>query len=277
MSYHFFAASTSYYSGNNFQELLDEENGFGGYIYWHIGKHHVKRDDICYIYYSSLPDYSSRILFYGTVEDSDYGTNSNKSICPNPEIGEKYAKIKLKAVSIDNSSLFSFDKLRDNYQLISPRSRRISYLHVSEKNENHKRLINDIGMAIENPEKGIKEVNDYFNEYYCTCEFGCESFIEQNGFYYFERHHLVEKNLISKHKDIEGIDDLINSDRNLFKLCPNCHREIHHGKSARKKEMITKLYLINPSYFDDNFDDLKGGMNTLEWLYTLYKCDKSKI
>ena len=74
-----------------------------------------------------------------------------------------------------------------------------------------------------------------FGDNYCMCEFGCKTFIEENGFHYIENHHLVEKNLIEKNKNIKDIDKLINDKNNLFKLCPMCHRKIHHANTKQKK------------------------------------------
>ena len=67
--YHFLPASlVGYYLENSFKKLLDENQQYDG-VYWHISgkngkrKHKILPGDICYIYYSNLPDLSSRILF----------------------------------------------------------------------------------------------------------------------------------------------------------------------------------------------------------------------
>lgn len=53
MKYHFLTASTSYYSGNNFKDLLDEENEYQGFVYWHIGTnkrlHKIEKDDSIFL------------------------------------------------------------------------------------------------------------------------------------------------------------------------------------------------------------------------------------
>lgn len=267
IKYHFLTASTSYYSGNNFNDLLKEEADNEGYIYWHIGNHKIYVNDVCYIYYSNLPDGSSRILFVGKVIESDIN-NDGKSICPDAEIGQKYIKIKLKSVSLEDNEKFNLYNLRKKYNLISDKGQ-FSYLHID--NKKHKKLIDDLDKASESSHF-LRYVHEYFDDNYCMCEFGCKTFIEENGFHYIENHHLVEKNLIEKNKNIKDIDKLINDKNNLFKLCPMCHRKIHHAKVDERKEMINILYNKNKKYFDTAYNAIKGNKNTLKWLYEIYKC-----
>ena len=267
--YHFLTASISYYSGNNFKDLIDEEKEYGDYVYWHMSNHKIKVGDICFIYYSNLPDYSSRILFVGDVVDSDLG-NNGKSICPDAD-GKRYIKMKLRPVSLEDKDMFSLDRLRNYYNLV-PKKGQFSYMHVNI--DKHSKLIEDVLASVKYTKKKLEHVQDYFNNNYCICEFGCKTFVEENGFFYIEKHHLVERNLIDKHKDIDDIDKLINNDKNLYNLCPNCHMKIHHAKIDERKKMIEKLYNINKDYYDNNFKELKGGKTSLEWLYDIYKCNK---
>ena len=270
--YHFFTASISYYSGNNFNDLIEEEKNHDGYIHWYIGKHHVKIGDTCFIYYSNLPDYSSRILFVGVVEDTDYGKNSEISIFDKAKPKEKYAKFKLKRVALEDNKVFNLERLRKHYHLLNEKGQ-FSYMHIYP--DQHKQLIEDVESKLKNTKKDLEYVNRYFNEKYCMCEFGCKDhFIEENGFYYIERHHLVERNLINKNKHIDNIDKLINDERNIYNLCPNCHMKIHHIRIEERKPMIEKLYLLNKSFYDDNFKELKKGKSSLDWLYEIYKCNK---
>ena len=196
------------------------------------------------------------------------------SICPFPEENEKYAKLKMRVVSLEDRNKYSLAQLKNNkeYGLINPNSRHISYLHVDEIK--HAKLIYDIKCDVKGTRRGIQSVHDYFNKFFCVCEFGCRTFLEENGFYYIERHHLVEQNLIDKHKNIEELNRLINDIRNKYSLCPNCHMKIHHGKIDDRKKMIRKLYLKNKTFYDSNFNVLKGDMDSLTWLYSIYKCNK---
>lgn len=53
---------------------------------------------------------------------------------------------------------------------------------------------------------------------------------------FVEAHHLIP---ISSQEKFEYSLDVPG---NIISLCPNCHREIHHGKIFNKKEMIQLLY-----------------------------------
>ena len=269
--WHFLPASTAYYDGNSFADLLEEERKYNGYVYWHIngknGVHKVKKNDVCLIYYSNLPDGSSRILFVANVIESDYGAEG-KSICPEAKDGEMFAKLKLKCISFEDSNKFSLGQLRTKYHLINERGQ-FSYLHVDCKK--HQKLIEDIEKSVEDGTHGLKFVHDYFNDKYCVCEFGCKTFVEENGFYYIDKHHLVPRNLTRKYPEIGKI---IEDKNNIFNLCPMCHKKIHHAQKDVKREKIKELYLKNKSYYDNNFSQLKGKLNTLEWLYSIYDCNK---
>ena len=71
---HLFVANTRY---DDFSRLIEEEketstNKEDGVVRWKIGNHKVKKGDICYFYYSNLPDLTSRIILKGIVVESDY-------------------------------------------------------------------------------------------------------------------------------------------------------------------------------------------------------------
>ncbi len=271
ITYHLLPASTKNYEDNCFTELVEEERKYGNKNYWHIGNKHVsriKKGDICLFYYSDLPDKSSRILFVGEVRNSDYGSDSKISICPDGEEGMKYIEVKLKAISLEDPSIFSLDNLRNKYNLIKGEGR---VTHTILNKSKHNDLINDINYYAKNRIHYLSSVNKYFNENFRGCFFGCKTFIQENGNYYIEDHHLVEQNLKSKNQHNPNIIKLINNPNNIFKLCPMCHMKIHHAKIDVRKKMITDLYNDNKEFFDDNFNELKDGQNTLEWLCSLYK------
>ena len=52
VNYHFLTASTLYYNENSFQELIDEQKRFGGYVYWHIGNHKIYQIIVVGSYFS---------------------------------------------------------------------------------------------------------------------------------------------------------------------------------------------------------------------------------
>ncbi len=272
INYHFFPATLNNYTTKSFKDLQDEMDEFG-YIYWKIsnaqGKyaHKVKKNDICYFYYSGLPDQSSRILFRGIVEESDY---ENKTNAKNKKL---YIKIKLYCISLENKETFSLKNLREKYGIVAKKGQ-IGYRTLDANTKLVKDLENN------KSRKPIKSAVDYFNDY-CFCEFkghdqvrkNHNTFIEMNGCYYIERHHLVERNLIKKYSNrYKDIDKLIENEQNIFSLCPNCHMEIHHGTKERRQEKIKYLYKKHQRFFDENFKQLKGNQKTIDWLYEIYKC-----
>lgn len=97
-------------------------------------------------------------------------------------------KLKIKSVSLEDNNKFNLENLRIKYNLI-PKGQ-FSYLHIDSVK--HKKLIEDIN-EVSNNLHYLKYVHEYFDENYCICEFGCRTFIEENGFHYMEGHHLVEK------------------------------------------------------------------------------------
>ena len=266
--YHFINANTKHYKDNNFYKLLKEEEKYQGYTYWNIGNHKIHTNDVCYIYYSDLPDNSSRILFVGKVMKSDLNNNSEKSIYPDAKSNEKYMKLKIKSVSLEDNSKFSLDSLSGKYNLIP--KEQFSYLHIDLVK--HKKLIEDIDEASSNMHY-LKYVYEYFDENYCICEFGCMTFIEENGFHYIERHQLVERGLISKYSITESIDKIINNKSNLFRLCPTCYKKLHFEKKKQRMKMIEFLYNKNKQYFDNEYNQIKGNKDVLAWLYELYHCN----
>lgn len=77
------------------------------------------------------------------------------------------------------------------------------------------------------------------NEVNYKCEFDEKhiTFETKKGKQYMEGHHLIPAN-ISAAKIYENIDSL----DNIFSLCPNCHREIHHGQKDNVQKIIEKLF-----------------------------------
>jgi hypothetical protein len=237
------------------------------FIYWYIGNHKIHTNDVCYIYYSNLPDGSSRILFRGLVFDSDLDHDNNESICPDGDENQKYIKLKIKSISLENNETFNFYNLCNRYNLIS--MGQFSYLHIDSKE--HKKLIDDVEKYNNNCHP-LKYVYEYFDNNYCICEFGCKTFVGGNGFHYVEKHHLVEKKLINKYIDVQDINSLINNKNNLFNLCTMCYKKIHHAKKDVRKKMIEYLYNRNKNYFDNSFNKIHREEDVLTWLYEIYKC-----
>ena len=272
IKYHFLAANAEKYE-NGFKELVDDsENSI---VYWNINTHEIKAGDICYIYYSNLPDRTRRILFRGVVLESDYPDYEKKSIWKKASPGEHWAKMKIKSIAFEEPDKFSFESLKKKpYYFLTEKARQLSYMHFDkEKNET---LWNDLE-SYKNKGHGLKQVYNLFNDNYAMCFFHeknkCQSFIEENGFYYINRHHLVKKDLIKRNAHIKNIEDIINNSDNLFYLCPLCHAKIHNARKEEKRKMIKELYKSREKYYDKNFNQIKGNQSVLDWLYEMYKCE----
>lgn len=274
---HLFVANTEY---DDFSRLIEEENETDsnkemGIVRWKIGNHKVKKGDVCYFYYSNLPDLTSRIILKGIVVESDYPVKQTPLIYDDKKniLG---MKVKLRAIALEDKEKYSGKNLKEKYGF----NKEYHFQGYVNLTENYKELITDLEKD-QSPRSRLTTINDYFNNGYCLCEFSNDkkrnhkTFIEKNGFYYIERHHLVERNQISKNiSKYPSIATIIEKDENIFNLCPTCHREIHHGKDSIKKEKISYLYNKNKAYFDSNFNELKHGLNTLDWLYEIYKIDE---
>ena len=139
---------------------------YEGFVYWHIGTdkrmHKIEAGDKCFIYYSNLPDYSSRILFVGEVVESDCNNLNNELIFEDREKNKKYAKVKIRPVALEDDKMFSLERLRTYYHLL-PAKGQFSYLHIDENK--HKKLIEDVENKIKNSKKKLEHVNEYFKSY----------------------------------------------------------------------------------------------------------------
>ena len=274
-----------------FKTLNIESENERGIIYWNIMMknnkvHNIMKGDKCLVYYSNLPDLSNRILYYADVIESDYpnNINNNKSILDEDLSNNKFMKLSVIPVCINDKYKYSKKVLEEKYNINT--TTRSKFALPS----NHI-LIQDIKNDIKGKKRNIKGFCQMFNDGYCICEFknnkeakdilnrsNHDTFVEENGFFYIDRHHLVERNLL-KNSKIKNIDKIVEKDFNIFHLCPTCHKQIHHGKNEVKKYMINHLYNKEKTsydeFFEDNKDDkeLKKYDNALEWLYSIYKCN----
>lgn len=283
-----------------FKTLNIESKNEEGIIYWNIMMknkvHNIMKGDKCLVYYANLPDLTSRILYYADVIESDYpnNINNNKSIINdilnnesiiNENIKDnKFIKLSVKPVCLNDKNKYSKKTLEEKYGINTTTRSKFALPF------NHD-LIEDIKEDIKGKKRSIKGFCQMFNDGYCICEFkndkdakeilnrsNHDTFVEENGFFYIDRHHLVERNLL-KNSKIKNIDEIVNKDYNIFHLCPTCHKQIHHGKNEVKKYMINHLYNKEKASYDKFFKDNKNDKelmkykNVLEWLYNIYKCN----
>lgn len=283
MAYHIIKGNTIYYEELGFKALLNEElankeKGIDG-IFWRLGnkkKYHIDKGDICYIYYSNLPDFSNRILFRAEVIDSDYnnGLYNDKSIYYDALDGDKYILIRMRYIQLNDKDKYSKKVLISKYKLD-----RINNMtsHVLLDDVVDKKLISDLESESYKCHT-LESITKYF-ENYRACYFGCKTFKKDDGFNFIELHHLIERNLIDSNIHIDGIDKLINDDRNLFPLCPMCHQKIHHIERNERRKMISTLYNESSNDQKELFDKIKNivlnnkKIKTLDWLYQIYDCE----
>lgn len=80
MNYFLISANYLYF---DFHKLFEEEDsGAKGKILWHINKNDPKSisvGDVCYLYYSNLPDNTSRIILRGIVSSTDKKDENEKN------------------------------------------------------------------------------------------------------------------------------------------------------------------------------------------------------
>ncbi len=299
--YFFLKANMNHSKNRNsyFNTLNIESENEKGVIYWNIMMknkvHNIMKGDKCLVYYANLPDLSNRILYYADVIESDYPNNikSNKSIIDENVNDEssldedirnnKFMKLSVIPVCLNDKNKYSKKILEEKYGINTTTRSKFALPF------NHD-LIKDIKDDIKGKKRSIKGFCQMFNDGYCICEFkndknakeslnrsNHDTFVEENGFFYIDRHHLVERNLLQNSK-IKNIDKIVNEDYNIFHLCPTCHKQIHHGKKEVKRYMINHLYNKEKAsydkFFENNKDDkeLMKYKSALEWLYSIYKC-----
>ena len=61
---------------NYFDELCEDFKENSNHIPWNP-RREINENDICLIYYNNLRDGTSRVLFIGKVEESDYSSNNH--------------------------------------------------------------------------------------------------------------------------------------------------------------------------------------------------------
>lgn len=281
--YHLITANFNHY---DFNKLFNEENE-NEKILWKTGGENGKRaqnyniGDICYIYYSELPDGTNRILLRAEVIASD----TDKNIIDNIYSYDKESKIKgirlskIRAIALDDRDAFSDSTLLREYNKGSIQGQQ--YLgDIPYEGSKELELIK----ALEDypHKKGIKAVREYFDNY-TKCFFSRKdkkqhiTFTSGRGLSFYERHHFILKNYLNK----KGQDTkwLENDHNNLIHLCPNCHRQLHHGTAEDVKSMIDEIYSENQKWFDNNLKEhakQDGYSDVLEWVYHIYDDERAK-
>src|SRR5574344_375542 len=247
----------------------DDKNYKG--VVWDNSKTHqdFALDDKVYMCYFNLPDGCDRILMRCSV------IKAAKS--PITHNVEEFTLKFEKGIKSKDKNQYSKDNLSKKYGISIFRGKQ--YLHEDNKQQN--KLINDLEEDLEKEWLTMSELKKYFSSYSDCALKDCkgldgfhQSFVTDNGFKYYEEHHLVEKNNIDK-KTSNNIENIVNNPINIFHLCPICHKMIHYGKKAIRKEMVTYLYNQNTSGYDFLLKDVSDG-NSLTGLLKQYGVDDTK-
>lgn len=234
-----------------------------------------------YIYYHNTSDGSNRILFRAEVCKSDKieDNNNSKNYLYSDYI-QSDEKIKgfvinnLEYIELLDKEKFSYQKLKDEYDVkINQTKYILGYekdlleYKKSEKNitkgingRNYKEYRKNLKLILDLEQssrgKNLKEVKEYFNKpcFCCNSIKSKRSFIKENGFTYYEVHHLIMKNINKKkecnienkilknYKSQNKLINFIEKDFNKINLCPVCHRELHYGLKNRRKEILDIIF-----------------------------------
>lgn len=257
------------YRTYNFSQLMEEINASGDEsITWKSSDKHIfEVNDVCYIYYSDLPDGTSRILLKAVVIEGnieDAASHNEDNMCRGIKLSE------FKSVSLCNPMKFDKSIIRTIYKSNNQINQMPRYLDDTETKELLDKLIQD------NDDNELTEVIEYFNNY-LRCFFeGKDSrthitFTNAKGVNYIEKHHFVEANWVPfRFEEAKWLKDHPN---NLIRLCPNCHRQLHCGKAKDVIERLDMIYENNKEWYDKNFllyAQESGYNNVIQWIYDIY-------
>ena len=286
----------------DFNKLFNEEktgvNGNSGRVLWKLNDHDAKIEvgGICYIYYSNLPDKTSRIILRGIVSASDSYNQDPESYL---EKGQKCIELMdLETINWNNSEEYDFSKeaLNDEQTYGIKINQTKRYLIDERKGGGDRKLCNDLEECFEHDENkldldGLKD--EIVNKLHCVFNDNPEdktianfhnSFIQRNGLRYFEKHHLVLQKICRREKYVNDkkLLELVYSEENEFYLCPMCHRIMHFGCIDEIKEKIDDLYSRGKNesgnLFENNFIEYAkadGYVSVKKWIYHLYNIDEN--
>ena len=280
IGYHFVPAD---YKTFDFKALLDEYTQNNGTILWRTGSvggaraHKFNVGDVCYFYYSNLPDRTSRILLKGTVVESDTDKNCTENKFSYDENTKGFRVGDIQSVALNHPEKFSLQKLNNTYFNYSGRSRQIN--QTQRYLDGYRELLDDL--LADNDKKTLKDVIAYFNKKQ-ECFFSGkdkmrhETFTMAKGVQYSEVHHFVPKSYLDKNIEVKWSVDGAN---NGICLCPTCHKRLHHGKAEDVVKRLQMIYENNKKWFDDTLlthANRDGFDSVLPWLCNIYNLERKK-
>lgn len=244
----------------NFEEYnfddLDKENKDKSYegIMWN-NRTHINLGDYVYVYYNNVPDRINRILLKAKVIDDGYHFGDDNSKCLYD--GDKQA-IRIKCVSVfdDKNDRFKFGKNNlEKYGL------KFNNFNSKQKITNNE-LIKDLEDYIEKNKSTLSEFKSGFKSSCAFKDYDFKdrrynhiTFEKENGFLYYEIHHLIEQHNV-RSKDMNINEEVVYNPINEFGLCPNCHSRIHNGRIEDRKKMVKYLYNKHSKDIDSLLDKI---------------------
>lgn len=101
--------------------------------------------------------------------------------------------------------------------------------------------------------------------YKCAVCADHDTFLTNNGVQYMEGHHLIPCTPSNAKRFWEKYEANIDCIENIVCICPTCHRQIHFGSDADKREVIEKLYEVKKAELESA--GIRIEMKELEKLY----------
>ena len=258
----------------DFEEFRREEIENKGRIRWLYGKrkHVFNTGDVCYLYCFNLPDRTRRILLRAEV----CGTE-----CKDDNGEECFVLCNVRPVRLsdpdengENIIKYSYENMSGKYGIKTVQGKQ-----RLQADGIHKQLIADL--ESEPVEGSLTKVKKYF-ENMTKCAFEGhdnnpklhQTFLKENGFFYFETHHVVQQNTARNYSISE--EEIENLNNKVY-LCSRCHDRIHYGKKEDVRKMVEFLYTRkegSKDWFDATFENVaekEGFSSVFDWIYSLYR------
>ena len=267
------------YQNYDFDKLFRECTDNNGCVLWQMNKkdpRNIEVGDICYIYYSNLPDGTGRIMLRGVI--------AKKNVL-DEDGTECYAIKELESINWDNSGKIRFTRevLSEYGVKMNLNKRQLKDDRFAEgKTIGDKALRERLEDCFD---KGVgrlklKELEEALTrKLRCSFDNGKDNpaesknhttFKTRNGLNYFEIHHLIQQHICNDNKDLlKAVYD----EKNLIYLCPTCHRKIHYGRRETVRRMLSTLYNKRSKFYDKNFIQYaksQGFATVIEWIYAMY-------
>ena len=268
------------YLNFNFDRLFSESTNGNGDVLWPMKEKdpgNIEVDDICYIYYSNLPDGTGRIVLRGTIaakEKKDAEgvkcyvikdvetinwNNAGKTKFTREALAEYGVKMNLNKRQLKDDRFAEGKTLGDKAlceKLEDCFNRNIGRLNLKDLETV---LTKKLRCAFDRGDDNSAESKNH------------TTFKTRYGLNYFEIHHLVQQHI---GKGNAQMSEAIYDERNLIYLCPTCHRKIHYGRKEHVRRMLGTLYNRQANFYNNNFiqyANSQGFATVIEWLYDMYK------